>query len=171
MSQLNGVGPPFEGQLEGGDRVFRRVIRGAYGALTGNDRESERAAQHLREYPLDMGSHSYQNSHRADLALRPGFVSHKSGRRGLSPREMAAQRGGRPAHSYDGGGGRAVVEPVCWLPVCWLPVYWLGRYHGFIEAPTTTAPELISVPRRPDLRLGAEPYAGPGRPGDLIPGE
>ena len=49
--------------------------------------------------------------------------------------------------------------------------YWLGRYHGFIEAPTTTDPELISVPRRPGLQLGAEPYDGPGRPADLIPGE
>ena len=135
-----------------------------YGALTGNDCESDRAAQYLREYPLDMRSHSYQNSHRADLAPRPGFVPHKSGRRGLSPREMAAQRGGRPAHTYDGGaGGRAVVEPVCWLMD-----YWLGRYHGFIEAPTTT--ELISVPHRPGLQLGAEPYNGPERPKDLIPG-
>jgi len=63
-----------------------------------------------------MRSHGYRNSHRADLAPRPGFVPHKSGRRSLSPREMAAQRGGRPAYSYDGGaGGRAVVEPVCWL--------------------------------------------------------
>jgi hypothetical protein len=86
----------------------------------------------------------------------------------LSRRDLIySQRGGRPAYAHGGGGGgRAVVEPVCWLMD-----YWLGRYHGFIEAPTTTDPELISVPHRPSLQLGADPYDGPGRPGDLIPGE
>jgi len=40
----------------------------------------------------------------------------------------------------------------------------MGRYHGFIKAPETQEPDLISVKRRPGQKFGAEPYNEPGRP-------
>ena len=46
-----------------------------YGALTGNDCEAEAAVTHLREWPLDLVIHSYQNSHRADLQTPPGYTA------------------------------------------------------------------------------------------------
>ena len=138
-----------------------------YGAITGNDCEVEQAAKYLREFPLDLVSHSYRNSHRQDLATRPGYVPYGGGTRGLSPRETEGGRGARSALQYDGGsGGRSVTEPVCWLQD-----YWMGRYHGFIEAPTTKDRDLLTVPRRPGQPFGDEPYNGPPRPEGLIPGE
>ena len=58
-----------------------------------------------------------------------------------------------------GSGGRDVAEPSGWLLA-----YWMGRYHGFIEPPTVTDPNLLNVERNRGKALGASPYQGPPRP-------
>ena len=78
----------------------------------------------------------------------------------MSPRETSIMRGSRNALRYDGGvNGRRVMEPTGFLRD-----YWLGRYHGIIEAPSTDDRDLISVPKREKMNLGAKPYDGPDRP-------
>jgi len=132
----------------------------AYGALTGNDCEVEAAVAHLREWPLDLVVWSYQNSHRADLRTPPGYVAYKAGTRTFSPRETEPMRWDHWTMQADGGtGGNDVVEPSGWLLA-----YWMGRYHGFIEAPTTTDASLLTVERNRQQSLGAKAYAGPPRP-------
>lgn len=138
-----------------------------YGGLTGNDCEAERAVKHLREWSLDVISHSYHNSHRADLAAEPGYVPYGGGTRAMSPRETGCEWGSRSSIEYDGGGGGRVVVP----PVGWLEDYWMGRYYGFIEAPKTKDPELTAIAPSTGRQLGAAPYDGPPRPAGLIPGE
>ncbi|HVV74071.1 MAG TPA: hypothetical protein VHI52_21635, partial [Verrucomicrobiae bacterium] len=131
-----------------------------YGALTGNDCEVAQAVQHLREWSLDLVNHSYRNSHRADLAPERGYVPYGGGTRAISPRESEAKWGSRSALQYDGGENSQGVTP----PIGWLLDYWMGRYYGFIQAPTTQEPGLISVAPRAEKRQGAAPYAGPKRP-------
>jgi hypothetical protein len=131
-----------------------------YGGLTGNDCEAPQAAQHLREWSLDLVSYRYHNSHRSDLAPQPGYVPYMGGTRAISPRETGPEWGSRSALHYDGGAGGRVVVP----PIGWLEDYWMGRYYGFIEAPKTTTPELINPPPRTTKPRGAAPYAGPPRP-------
>jgi hypothetical protein len=131
-----------------------------YGALTGNDCEAPQAARHLREWSLDLVSHSYRNSHRSDLAPRSGYVPYLGGTRAVSPRETAAEWGSRSALEYDGGAGGKVVMP----PIGWLEDYWMGRYYGFIAAPANEHSGLTAVePRAAKLR-GAATYDGPPRP-------
>jgi hypothetical protein len=132
----------------------------SYGALTGNDCETDRAVQHLREWSLDTVGHSFRNSHRADLAPEPGYVPYGPGTRAISPRESMAEWGSRSAVEYDGRRGGRTVTP----PVGWLEDYWMGRYFGFIEAPETDDPALASIPRGPVVQHGAKPYDGPPRP-------
>ncbi len=132
-----------------------------YGGLTGNDCDSERAVQHLREWSLDTVNHSYRNSHRTDLAPEPGYVPYAMGTRAFSPRELMAEWESRSSVTEpDGHRGGRVVTP----PAGWLEDYWMGRYYGFIEAPTTRDPALISVPAGPIEHRGAAPYNGPPRP-------
>jgi hypothetical protein len=131
-----------------------------YGALTGNDCEVPQAVKHLREWPLDLVNHNYRNSHRADLAPRPGYVAYAGGTRAISPRETEAMWGSRPALQYDGGEGGKRVTP----PLGWLCDYWMGRYYGFILPPGTAEPGSLALQPRPTKRQGATPYAGPARP-------
>jgi hypothetical protein len=130
-----------------------------YGGLTGNDCEAAEAAQHLREWPLDLVNHSYQNSHRSDLAPRPGYVPYMGGTRAMSPRETGPEWGSRSALEYDGGSGGRVVTP----PIGWLEDYWMGRYYGFIEGPKEQDPEMVSLRPRAGKPVGAAPYNGPPR--------
>jgi hypothetical protein len=131
-----------------------------YGASTGNDCEVEKTADHLREWILDCIEYSYNNSHRDDLFVEPGYISYERGKKRISPREMAAMRAARSAISLDGGAnGRRVTEPTGFLRD-----YWMGRYHGFIEAPSTDDPELISVEWGKGGQTGAQPFNGPPRP-------
>jgi hypothetical protein len=132
----------------------------AYGALTGNDCEAEEGVKHLREWTLDCVEHNYRNSFRDDLIPEPGYVPYEGGTRAISPRESSVKRGSRNALGYDGGvNGRRVMEPTGFLRD-----YWLGRYHGIIEAPSTSEKDLISVNRKDQVEFGAKPYEGPGRP-------
>ena len=132
----------------------------AYGAITGNDCELDKAVKHLREWVLDCVNFSYRNSHRSDLFPEPGYVPYVGGTRGMSPRETSVKRGSRNALPYDGGAnGRSVTDPSGFLRD-----YWMARYHGMIEAPTVTDKELISVPKSKVGEFGAKPYDGPGRP-------
>ena len=127
-----------------------------YGALTGNDCETERAVRHLREWPLDLVSWSYQNSHRTDLHTPSDYVAYKGGARTFSPRETGPMRWDHWAMQPDGGtGGRDVVEPGAWLLA-----YWMGRYHGFIGPPQTTNPEALTPEQIRNPSLGAKPYTG-----------
>ena len=115
---------------------------------------------HLREWPLDLVLHSYQNSHRADLQTPPGYTAYSGGTRAFSPREREPMRWDNWSMRADGGsGGRDVVDPGSWLLA-----YWMGRYHGFIAADEATRAALPSRARNPGRGLGAKPYAGPPRP-------
>jgi hypothetical protein len=40
----------------------------------------------------------------------------------------------------------------------------MARYYGFIQAPSVTDPELISVKPSAKKDTGAKPYKGPERP-------
>lgn len=136
-----------------------------YGAITGNECEAEEGVQYLREWPLDMISYSYQNSHRADLYPEPGYVPYAVGPRTnspkqISPRESEPKKLDATDLSLDGGaGGRRSITPNTWLET-----YWMGRYFGFIEAPDTDDPALLTIEDRPLQRRGAAPYEGPPRP-------
>jgi len=134
-----------------------------YGAATGNDCEAEEAVRHLREFPLDCESHPYQNSHRHDFHVQPGYEQYGAGPRPVSPRESEVKFSSRRSFVLDNSGGK--VTP----PVAWLEDYWMGRYYGFIEAPTVRDRNLISVPAWDGVRLGAAPYEGPARPANLAP--
>lgn len=138
-----------------------------YGAYTGNDCEAEEAVQHLREWSLDLVSHRYRNSHRADLKPEPGYVPYSGGTKAISPRELDAAWGSRPAIRYDGGSGGRSVTP----PIGWLEDYWMGRYYGFIQAPDTDDPGLLNPSPRTKGISGAKPYAGAERPKGIIPGQ
>jgi hypothetical protein len=131
-----------------------------YGGLTGNDCEAAQAVLHLREWSLDTVSHSYQNSHRSDLATEPGYTPYMGGTRAISPRELACTWGSRSAIQYDGGNSGRTATP----PVSWLEDYWMGRYYGMVAPPTTAEPALIDVPPNSVRPWGAAPYSGPPRP-------
>lgn len=131
-----------------------------YGILSGNECDLGPAVAHLRGWPLDLRSWSYQNGHRADLRTSPGYSPLMGGIRALPPRETEPLRWDHWTMQLDGGaGGREVVEPGGWLEA-----YWIGRYYGFIEAPVVSEPELVSVNGTFARPLGAKPYAGPPRP-------
>ena len=131
-----------------------------YGGLTGNDCESAEGVQHLREWSLDTVSHSYRNSHRADLDVEPGYTPYAGGTRAISPRELGCSWGSRSSIFYDGGGKSHSVYP----PAGWLEDYWMGRYYGMIQAPTTQESSLLSVPAYQGPKQGAAAYDGPPRP-------
>jgi hypothetical protein len=126
----------------------------SYGSLTGNDCELEQSVKSLREEKLDRIEYSFRNSDRDDLYAEPGYTSYEGAIRSFSPRESS---GGT---NMDGGaGGRAVSQPTEFIRD-----YWMARYYGFIQAPSVTDPELISVKPSVNKNLGAKPYNGPGRP-------
>lgn len=130
-----------------------------YGALTGNDCETERAVDHLRGWPLDLRRWSYRNSHRDDLHMPDGYRVYSERLRPMNPRETEPGRWDSNFMRLDGGsGGRAVADPGGWLDA-----YWMGRYYGMITAPQTDDPDLLTVPER-DVKRGAAPYVGPSRP-------
>lgn len=136
-----------------------------YGAITGNECEAEKGVQFLREWPLDMISYSYRNSQRADLHPEPGYVPYAVGPgtdspKQISPRESEPKKLDGTMLRLDGGsGGRRSITPNTWLES-----YWMGRYFGFIEAPDTYDPALLTIEDRPLEEHGAAPYAGPPRP-------
>ncbi|MBX7258502.1 MAG: hypothetical protein K1Y02_19220 [Candidatus Hydrogenedentes bacterium] len=130
-----------------------------YGALTGNDCETERAVAHLREWPLDLRRHSYVNSHRDDLYTPKGYRAYSERVKPLSPRETEPNRWDGNFMQLDGGNNGTVVAD----PGGWLDAYWMGRYYGMITAPQTKDKNLTTVPER-GLHLGAKPYDGPPRP-------
>jgi hypothetical protein len=131
-----------------------------YGGLTGNDCEVEEVVQHLREWSLNTTSHSYRNSHRADLAVEPGYTPYAGGTRAISPRELSCSWGSRPSIEFDGGSGGRKITP----PVGWLEDYWMGRYYGMIEAPAKDALPQFELPANLLKMTGAAPYKGPPRP-------
>ncbi len=132
----------------------------SYGVFTGNDCEEDKAVQRLREWNLIPVSRNFANSHRNDLFVESGYVSYEGGRKALSAREVAIDRGSYNVRRLDGGhSGLRVSEPVRYIHD-----YWMGRYYGFIEAPETSDRQVISVERRPGLQPGAAPYNGPPRP-------
>jgi len=132
----------------------------AYGVMTGNDCEADKAVKHLHEWTLDCVEHNYRNSFRDDLFPEPGYVPYEGGTKAMSPRETSVTRGSRNALGYDGGvNGRRVMEPTGFLRD-----YWMGRYHGIIEAPSTDKTDLISVQQEGKEIVGAKPYDGPSRP-------
>lgn len=130
-----------------------------YGVITGNDCEAARAVQYMREWVLDCVAYNYSNSHRDDLHIEPGYKSYEGGRKSISPREMS-MNDSNSAIQLDGGSNGNRVS----APTEFLRAYWMGRYHGFIEAPATKDPKLISVKRNREIHVGAAPYNGPQRP-------
>ena len=129
-----------------------------YGALTGNECQNKEALQHLRDYPLDCRYYGWTCSHRDDLAVPPGYRNYVTDTKALGPREQGVRRWDRNPLQLDAPPGRAVL-----VPSSYLDAYWMGRYYGFIEAPTTTDPNLLTVEKR-DVRFGPDPYDGPPRP-------
>ncbi len=139
-----------------------------YSAITGNDGELDRGVQYLREMPLDCVEHNYENSCRSDLMPERGYVPYGNGTRGMSAREICMQGDTRYTRSYDGGGNSRRIS----YPTGFLEDYWMGRYHGFLEAPTTTDPAELSVGPARGQHHGARPYDGPPRPdAQLLPAE
>ncbi len=132
----------------------------SYGALSGNDCEVEQSIKHLREWTLDCGEYNYRNSLRDDLFVEPGYTSYEGGLKAMSPRETSVKSGSRRAIDLDGGNNGNVIKE----PTGFLRDYWMGRYHGFIQAPTTTDPGLLTVPKANDGPHGAKPYDGPDMP-------
>jgi len=129
-----------------------------YGALTGNECQNEEAVQHLRDYPLECINYRFTNAHRHDLQVPKGYTNYVTNTKALGPREQGVRRWDRDPLELDGGGGHGILDPSSYLDA-----YWMGRYYGFIAAPTTRDPNLLSVEKR-DLQLGAKPYDGPPRP-------
>ncbi len=136
-----------------------------YGAMTGNDCEAEASVQFLREWPLDLISYDYKNSHRADLHPEPGYVPYVMGPdtnspKQISPRESEPKKLDATLLALDGGsGGKRSITPAAWLES-----YWMGRYYGFIEAPEVNDPVLVGIEDTPLRTLGAAPYTGTPRP-------
>jgi hypothetical protein len=130
-----------------------------YGAITGNDCENERSAAHLREWPLDVVVWSVFNSHRDDLHTPEGYRKYSERVKPLSPREAGPRRVSADWMQLDIAADGGIVSDPSW----WIESYWMGRYFGFIEAPATDDPKLLSVPKR-NKRFGATPYVGPPRP-------
>ncbi len=131
-----------------------------YGSLTGQECEVPQAVRHLQEWPLDLVTWSYQNSHRTDLYTPPGYVSFKPGIRPFSPREREPMRWDGWTLQPDGGSnGNDVVEPSGWLLA-----YWMARYHGMIEAPVGHAATMKVPNIKVSTKSGAKPYSEPERP-------
>ncbi|MBI1320290.1 MAG: hypothetical protein GC168_15290 [Candidatus Hydrogenedens sp.] len=136
-----------------------------YGAMTGNDCETEQAAKHLRDWNLDTVNYDYRNMHRDDLRYpEPGYTPYASGTRGLSPRETTAMWGSRTALEYNGGGGGGSITPA----IGWLEDYWMGRYYGFITEPQTKDHKLLEAEIPAGSLEGAAAYAGPERPEGIL---
>jgi hypothetical protein len=131
-----------------------------YGALTGNDFDLEPSVQHLRDWSLDLVSHSYRNSHRRDLEPAPGTKVYTIGARSLSPRELDAKWGSRTSVALDGGQSSRGVTP----GIGWMEDYWMGRYYGFILPPDAQDSTLLEVNDSEIPTGGALPYSGPARP-------
>lgn len=131
-----------------------------YAALTGNEFNEERAVKHLREYPLDLINWPFRNAHRDDLHVLPdGMKNYVTDYKPLGPREQGIRRWDRDPMDLDAGGtGERILDPSSYLDC-----YWMGRYFGFIQAPPTDNPDLLTVPPR-DIHEGAPPYEGPPRP-------
>jgi hypothetical protein len=135
-----------------------------YGAVTGNDCDTENSANYLRMYPIDLRSLTYRNSHRSDARFLRAEWPYTAGKKLLSPRDTQAKSGTRQIYPLDGGnGGRSITNPASWLQD-----YWMGRYHGFIEAPRSRDAGATTFKGGTGLH-GAKPFAGPGRPEGLIP--
>ena len=132
-----------------------------YGSLTGLECEVPVAVRHLQEWPLDLVTWSYQNSHRTDLTPRRGYVALKPSIRAISPREREPMRWDAWTMQLDGGStGNDVVEPSSWLLA-----YWMGRYHGMIApAPVGLTASLQHKSLKVSSRTGAKSYDGPTRP-------
>lgn len=133
-----------------------------YGVLTGNDCEEQQAARHLREWPLDLRTHSFDHSYRRDLETPRGYLPYAGVQRVFSPRESGPRRWTESGAALKGGdGGRQVVDPAGWLDA-----YWMARYYGIILPPDTDNPDLLTVDPAKVFppNVGAAPYDGPPMP-------
>src|SRR5688500_154888 len=104
---------------------FHNVI---YGACTGNSCDAERAAQWLRDAPLDLRHWTMTNSHRADVTFRPEIDRFEKPQltHVLPPNETHTARWNRNPYRPDGGSDGAGEEDGTF----WLLPYWMGRYHS-----------------------------------------
>ena len=132
----------------------------SYGAMTGNDCDLEQCVKHLREWTLDCTEYNYHNSLRDDQYLEAGYTSYEGAIRAFSPRETCVKTSSRNATFPDGGANGNVIKE----PTGFLRDYWMGRYHGFILAPATTDPNLITITEPSSGPKGAKPYDGPDMP-------
>lgn len=136
-----------------------------YGALTGHPCEPDKAVAHLRAWPLDLVSYSFDFEHRRDLYPPAGYIPRAGGEKAISPRERGGYRWSEnPMKLKGGAGGRAVLDPAGWLDA-----YWMGRYHGYIAAPAPDVAEVVAWVTAPDIegQPGAVPYDGPPMPNVL----
>ncbi len=130
-----------------------------YGAVTGDDCETGEAVAHLREWPLDLIRHDWDNTYRSDRLPPPGYLPYSGGKRPYSPRSRGPIRWTDSSLEVKGGaGGHVVVDPSGWLDA-----YWMGRYFGMILPPETEDPSLLRVSEEVGVH-GAAPYDGPPMP-------
>lgn len=126
-----------------------------YAALTGSEFETDRTAESLRAWPLDLMDWKYKNSDRADLILPPGEHSYSGETKALSSREIGPARWDSSWFRRDGGNNRGVIDPSGWIQA-----YWMGRYYGFIKPPaaeTAAPPDAVERVAMPSVST----YDGP----------
>ena len=102
-----------------------------YGALSGNDCDTEVAVATLAGVPLEQVDWSVHNSHRDDLRLAPHCGRHAEleATEPLPADERPLGKWNSNPYRLDSGGdGRSEDDGAYFL----LP-YWMGRYYGFIE--------------------------------------
>lgn len=86
-----------------------------YGALTGNECQTEEAVQHLRDYPLDSIYYGFTNSHRHDLAVPDGYRNYVTDTKALGPREQGVRRWDRNPLELDSLPGHYIEDPSSYL--------------------------------------------------------
>lgn len=130
-----------------------------YGARSGADCEVETAVDHLRDWPLDLVSYTWDQSNRNDLMPPRGYQPYADGSKPISPRERGPMRWSDNGMSIQGRGGAMSVRD----PSGWLDAYWMGRYFGMILPPTETN-DFDDKEFHFAGNLGAAPYNGPPMP-------
>lgn len=113
--------------LQNEDRPFYNF---AYGALTGQPCNVERAVAVLQDWPWELVDWQAKNSHRLDVNLRgaPGRPPRDIDR-ALPMGERRLMRWNGSSWEADGGGNGSGEED----GGAWLLAYWLGRYHKIIQ--------------------------------------
>ena len=129
-----------------------------YGAITGNDCENDRSVAHLREWPLDLHSYAFRNSHRDDLFTPKGYRMYSERAKPLSPRETGPMRWDSNFMGLDGGAGGRVVNRPRFVARCLLdgPILWVHHAPNHHQSPAYHLSAHRPSSRRQALRRSAK---------------